>query len=104
MNKHSENIALICLWQQNSQGLEEILRGEDVLHVRKHSGDSEVHSQTTLVFTHFYVFFWQLPLDACDERRYATFLSICHKNRAAQGQNWTLYLFCFYRKRFRIRY
>lgn len=29
LNKHSENIALFCLWQQNSQGLEEILRGED---------------------------------------------------------------------------
>lgn len=29
LNKHSGNIVLFCLWQQNSQGLEEILRGED---------------------------------------------------------------------------
>lgn len=86
------NTALFCLWQQNSQGLEEILRGEDCSTCEKtEQGQWKIPVQP-FCFGSF-LFILPLSLDTFDKRRNLTFSSPYHINRVARGQNLTLFFF-----------
>lgn len=76
------------------KGSKKFCVGRTVLHVRKHSRDSEEYQWNLFVLAHCDLFCYCLIF--LRKRRNQTFSSTCHKNRVVQGQNLTLFFFSFF--------